>query len=806
MKILARLYIALVAILLAACGSPSEPHDAVDGETGTARARLSRGVVVDDGTLSIGGDDTANEIHITYSREGIHVDFDGQENLFREPIRKVAVDAGHGNNVVSYRQSIVADIALGIFSGDGDDVLDVDFDLVDPPDGRIPTFAVDVDSGGGSGRVKVQFSWITDEADPQFDFAADVRPGERSRFTPEIGDEVVVGVAYGDPDRPIIVGAVHNSSGGAPGTGQPRLGLRNLARALSATTEVHFTGGHGDDDLDLNVDYSGVRLQQGRLILDADFNEGDNRFGGYIVTSARHMHVSSALTAGDGDNDLELRAENAGHGASSTAVHLSKAVVGNGNNEMRFDDRGYDEIQADHRAGNGDNLLEETTGGSSAGPVKAAYDLKVNKSHLHFGDGDNRVSVDTAGYDAVDLLVAYGDGDNHTDLRFGDGVLGRRPPAAAAPRTIKTTYRSGTGSDTIVIDGEAKHPVAAELVIDPGGENNTLRGRYTFGDGPSPAPPARPRSAASQLQVQLLAPFDELGLRVEEPADAPGKPAEFVIIAVGQKTSGTFEYLKTAGVAGASAGSDAEFKYVPIRRTFTLQGLQVDGVFGAKTRSGAAAFDLKLAGATVGSMDWTDWNDHDPGKSRAAMAVDLSDVRVSGRCDLSLERGNPHALVSYTQDRVVIEPGAAMDVRLDGSDGPDALLALLRGITTFGDGSYRFTADGGADNDLIAVLARDLDPGARRSMSFEVLGGEGNDTLALALLADPARTGTTSGRVDGGPGFDRCFVTPGVETENCDRHLDGKDILRELRRQTAPVNAMDGVNSKEYTDEWSTSI
>jgi hypothetical protein len=45
-----------------------------------------------------------------------------------------------------------------------------------------------------------------------------------------------------------------------------------------------------------------------------------------------------------------------------------------------------------------------------------------------------------------------------------------------------------------------------------------------------------------------------------------------------------------------------------------------------------------------------------------------------------------------------------------------------------------------------------------------------------------------------------------VESENCDRHLGGKDILRLLRRQTAPVNAMDVVNSKEYTDEWSTSI
>jgi hypothetical protein len=74
------------------------------------------------------------------------VSVDGQEQLFREPVH--TVDAGEGDNVVQYRRSVAADIALGIVTGDGEDDIGIAFELADSArtasENRILTFAVNV--------------------------------------------------------------------------------------------------------------------------------------------------------------------------------------------------------------------------------------------------------------------------------------------------------------------------------------------------------------------------------------------------------------------------------------------------------------------------------------------------------------------------------------------------------------------------------------------------------------------------------------------------------------------------------------
>jgi hypothetical protein len=853
----------------------------------SAGVQASGGGIYNQGELTITGTTLGNDIDVSYTRAGVHVRVDRQEELFREPVHTIAIDAGEGDNTVQYRQLVTSDISLRIVAGAGEDDIDIEFDLNDRSDSRIPTFGIEVDAGGGADRVKVKFPWLSED-DPQFDFMAEIRPGGGEHFTPEIGDEVVVAIEYGHPDRPVIIGAVYNS-GGAAGTETPRLGLRNLARTLSATTEVQFTGGNGNDKLDLSVDYSGVRLQQGAVVLEADFNEGDNRFDGrYIASSAGHMHVSSAIVAGDGDNEISLM----GH--------------------------------------------KSTHAGQQLGGIIDGTSKTIMLSEINLGHGNNTVHLNTSDYGFVHHHLELGNGDNATEIRFGDGEHGRRLPTGE--RTVSATYRSGAGSDTILIDGEVNLPTDATFILEPGGENNQLQGKYIFGDWSTGALPQRGRPVLSQAKVVLLAPFDELDFTIEErpPAGARGRPAEFVVIVVGQQAQGTLNYAKTV-VPASPVGSVSEFKYIPVRRTFTLHEMTADElsvaiiddesrisldladaslrrgilesdhielypvIWGAQVGTerksrraelegldvfGSAAVGVHISGAGTSRTIFRDvrvnesatlsyggihlWDITDPanpsasekkdgailiqGKDITIKALELHDLQIEGVFtadlrsggssasfnaeDVEIERGTIHsssvaveelkivnegfemnfeglevlgafamemrgALLSYIQDHVVIGPGADMAVALNGGDGKDKMLALLRDIAITGDGRYSFTAYGGAGDDFGAVLARDLDLGAEGSMSIEVLGGDDNDALALAVLAEPLRTGRMFARIDGGEGFNSCFATSNVLVENCDHKHDLKDILLLLRRHLAGA---DMVNSREYTDEWSRAL
>jgi hypothetical protein len=387
--------------------------------------------IYNEGVLLIVGTTSGNVIHVSYTRDGVHVQIDGLEDLFREPVHTLTINAGEGDNIIQYRQSVTADIALCIIAGAGEDDIDIEFDLNNQTDSRIPTFTINVEAGDGFDRVKVKFPWLSDEF-PQFDFVTEIRPGGEGRLTPEIDDEVIVFMEYGHPDRPIVIGAVYNS-GGAAGTETPRLGLKNLARSLSATTELELTGGSGSDQLELHVDYSQVRLQQGAVLVEVDFNEGNNRFDGrYIASSAGHMDVSNRIVAGDGNNEVTL----IGHELTHTV-------------QQRED-------------------------------IPDVTSRRIMVSEISFGHGDNTVHFNASDYDFVHVLAELGDGDNQTELRFGDGQHGRRPLTGA--RTVSATYHSGSGSDLILIDGETSQPTDARFVLEPGGETNHLQGKYVFGD------------------------------------------------------------------------------------------------------------------------------------------------------------------------------------------------------------------------------------------------------------------------------------------------------------------------------------
>ncbi len=335
--------------LLSACNSTSEPLPPLDG-----RADVQGSV------LTVRGDEEPNRIVITGTDQGVRVELDAESALF-EDVARVEVEAGGGDDLFRYFQTVVRDLHLTLNAGDGDD--DVGMLLTPEGAGEAMSLVTAVDLGGGDDRL--DFGWNS-TASPALDVSLALDVGG-SLSLPEVGDEVLVSFQSGDPDRPVIIGTVWNPKGP---TSDPGAGVAAAALALSAdvsadsvVTELALTGGPGRDSADVSVDYSGVAAQQGRVLLDADLGEGDNHLGKYIVTGVTHASVRTHVLAGDGANVVDLDTELGGDGDAVYTVEL-----GDGDNAGRvsFGDgvrgarptTGERNVTATYRTGAGSNTLE----------------------------------------------------------------------------------------------------------------------------------------------------------------------------------------------------------------------------------------------------------------------------------------------------------------------------------------------------------------------------------------------------------------------------------------------------------------
>jgi hypothetical protein len=673
---------------LAACReSPLTPANTE--ADAASRSLLGGNVVFDQGTLLIRGGDASNEIHVAYTTDGVQVVMDGQRELILAPVRALHVDAGSGDNLIRYQQLVIADMAVTLIAGDGDDRVEV---LIHPRalraarSGAPMRLATSIDTGSGSDQV--DFRWNSTDL-PALNAYAELTVNGTA-FRPDVADEVLVAFSHGDPRVPLSLDLDWNRWGAGSDQG-PDADARSLDLTLgfgpaSADVAMQLTGGAGLDEVAVSAHYSGVRFQQGRVVLDADLNEGDNRFDGrYIVSSVTHAHISNTLTAGDGDNSISLRADRAdpgdrGDGAgrrgvqdgTSTTVLVSETRLGNGNNNV---------------------LLEDDLLG---------------------GRDDHTYRIDV------------GDGDNATVVRFGDGLRGARPPATG--RSVTGSYRTGGGTNRIDIQGDVTGPVATEFGLELGHGHNSVITRYTLNHAwPDRVPPGQHLVPSQTRVVVTGAGADELDMKIQVPTREAwsSKPKEIVVVG-SRVRAATLDFVQRPGGGAEPANHDPEYIYVPVRRTFAVQGLRIEG--------------------------------------DVAMDVQFGD-----------DRGP----FTYLQDQVHLEPGAGMNVQLRGGASGDAMLALLRDIS--GPGSFHFVADGAAGNDFIATLARGLNPGRGGERSFEVRGGSGDDVLALAVDGE-ARDGPVAGRIDGGPGSDTCFATTGVLVENCARATAISELpLRRLR-------------------------
>ena len=396
-----------MALALTACADPTEPLP-LDGNA-----------VLENGALLVRGDDGANDIRITNSASGVDVMRDGETARFTTPVQAIEIRAGQGSDAVWYDQSVVSDLALSIVSGEGDD--DVLVSVAPTGADAEMTLGLMIDTGPGGDRT--EFRW-DGAAVPALSSHVTLEATGRVHL-PEQDDEVLVTFASGDPDRPVILGTVWNGQGSAnaPGGDDRSLSLELDFRAGRADVALAISGGAGPDQVGVDADYSGVTLQQGRLSVDADLGEGDNSLGKYVVTSVTHTHVDTRVTAGDGDNVLDLQSVLGGDGDHTYVVEL-----GDGDNETTI------------RFGDGIRGRRPTTGERS---VTGTYTS---------GSGVNAVSLEA---DLVEPLVSdfaidYGAGRGDTSGRYKLRFPWDRdaaPGTGTVPSQIKLVLLSPSGSD-----------------------------------------------------------------------------------------------------------------------------------------------------------------------------------------------------------------------------------------------------------------------------------------------------------------------------------------------------------------------
>lgn len=171
--------------------------------------------------------------------------------------------------------------------------------------GVVIALVSDANDPAGQGRVRLTFPWLSDEY--VSDWARTVQLGAGSSrgglILPEVGDEVLVAFEQGDPQRPYVLGGLHNGTD-LPDTAGPSV-IDGGSGAVNRRSLVSRRG-HRIDLFDDEGRSDGVTAATGdgklRVALDAAGSRIDVHSDGTVtVTGARGVVVDAA------DDNLELK-------------------------------------------------------------------------------------------------------------------------------------------------------------------------------------------------------------------------------------------------------------------------------------------------------------------------------------------------------------------------------------------------------------------------------------------------------------------------------------------------------------------
>lgn len=170
--------------------------------------------------------------------------------------------------------------------------------------GVYTAIVTDVVDPDGQGRVKVKLPWAPDEDGITYDawarLATMMAGADRGTwFIPDVGDEVLVSFEAGDPDRPVVIGALWNGADAPPE--QMDGGGENDIKAIHSRNDVRLVFDDKDGSESFTIETPGghrVKLNDGdRSIEIVDSNGNSVRMEATAITvnAAANVEVNAGL-------------------------------------------------------------------------------------------------------------------------------------------------------------------------------------------------------------------------------------------------------------------------------------------------------------------------------------------------------------------------------------------------------------------------------------------------------------------------------------------------------------------------------